>query len=109
MRSLEEVRAFERSGLEEGALSRCGPVEMSSLGVERWLQWHATCFPHPHHAARHPRSLVMRSLVTLLVAPFVVVAAVACVLLLEPVRWCVVRARPWRCRNAVVRHVAIGS
>jgi hypothetical protein len=51
----------------------------------------------------------MRSLVTLLVAPFVVVAAVACVLLLEPVRWCVVRARPWRCRNAVVRHVAIGS
>jgi hypothetical protein len=54
MRSLEEVRAFERSGLEEGALSRCRPVEMSSLGV-------------------------------------------------------VVRARPWRCRNAVVRHVAIGS
>jgi hypothetical protein len=50
----------------------------------------------------------MRSLLTLLVAPFLVVAVVVCVLLLEPVRWCVLRAPPWRRRTAVVRHVAIG-
>ena len=50
----------------------------------------------------------MRTLLTLLVAPFLAVAVVLCVLLLEPVRWCVVRMRPWRCRTAVVRHVAIG-
>jgi hypothetical protein len=54
------------------------------------------------------RSLSMRSLLTLLVAPFLVVAVVVCVLLLEPVRWCVVRTRPWRRRTAVVRRVAIG-
>ena len=50
----------------------------------------------------------MRSLLTLLVAPFLVVAVVVCVLLLEPVRWCVVRTRPWRRRTAVVRRVAMG-
>ena len=55
------------------------------------------------------RSLSMRTLLTLLVAPFLVVAVVLCVLLLEPVRWCVVRMRPWQCRTAVVRHVAIGA
>jgi hypothetical protein len=44
------------------------------------------------------RSLGMRPLLTLLVAPFLVVAAVVRVLLLEPVRWCVVRTRPWRRR-----------
>jgi hypothetical protein len=49
----------------------------------------------------------MRSLLSLVVAPFLVVAAVACVLLLEPVRWCVLRVRPWRRRTAVVRHLAI--
>jgi hypothetical protein len=31
---------------------------------------------------------MMRALLTLLVAPFLVVAVVVCVLLLEPVRWC---------------------
>ena len=40
----------------------------------------------------------MRSLLTLLVAPFLVVAVVVCVLLLEPVRWCVVWTWPWRRR-----------
>jgi hypothetical protein len=51
----------------------------------------------------------MRSLLTLLVAPFLIVAVVVCVLLLEPVRWYVVRTRPLRRRTAVVRHVAIGT
>jgi hypothetical protein len=51
----------------------------------------------------------MRSLFTLLVALLLVVAAVVCALLLEPLRWCVVRTRPWRRRTAVVRHVAIGT
>ena len=50
----------------------------------------------------------MRTLLTLLVAALLVVAAVVCVLLLEPVRWCVVGMRPWRRRTDVVRHVAIG-
>jgi hypothetical protein len=49
----------------------------------------------------------MRSLLTLIVAPFLVVTAVVCVLLLEPVRWCVVRTRTLRRRTAVVRHVTI--
>jgi hypothetical protein len=35
---------------------------------------------------------------TLLVAPFLVVAAGVCVLLLEPVRWCLMQMRPWRRR-----------
>jgi hypothetical protein len=47
----------------------------------------------------------MRPLLTILVAPFLVVAVVLCVLLLEPLRWCVVRSRPWRRQTAVVRHV----
>jgi hypothetical protein len=51
----------------------------------------------------------MRRLLTLLVAPLLVVAVVLCALLLEPVRWCVVRSRPWRRRTAVVRRVVIGS
>jgi hypothetical protein len=51
----------------------------------------------------------MRSLLTLLVAPFLVVAVVLCALLLEPVRWCVVRTRPRRRRTAIVRRVVIGS
>jgi len=50
------------------------------------------------HAVAATRSLIMRSLLTLLVAPFLVLAVVVCVLLLEPVRWCVVRTRPWRRR-----------
>jgi hypothetical protein len=50
----------------------------------------------------------MRPLLTLLVAPFLVITAVLCVLLLEPVRWCVVHTRPWRRRTAVVRRVVIG-
>jgi len=49
----------------------------------------------------------MRSLLTLFVAPFLVVVVVLCVLLLEPVRWCVVRTRPWRRQTAVVRHVGV--
>jgi len=53
------------------------------------------------------RSLTMRSLLTLFVAPFLVVVVVLCVLLLEPVRWCVVRTRPWRRQTAVVRHVGV--
>ena len=42
--------------------------------------------------------ILIVALLTLLVAPFLVVAVVVCVLLLEPVRWCVVQMRPWRRR-----------
>jgi hypothetical protein len=98
--------------------TRCGDaaLEMRWRGEGRrnriwgagFLRWHATCLMHPRHAARHDEDLIMRSLLTLIVAPLLVVAVVVCVLLLEPVRWCVVGARPWRRRTVVVRHVSIG-
>jgi hypothetical protein len=82
-------------------------------GRPRWNRW-SEAYSGTRRACSIPvtppattRSLSMRSLLTLLVAPFLVVAVVVCVLLLEPVRWCVVRT--WRRRTAVVRHVAIGT
>ena len=38
----------------------------------------------------------MRAVLSLIIAPFLVAAVVLCALALEPIRWCVVHARPLR-------------
>jgi hypothetical protein len=45
----------------------------------------------------------MRAMLSLLVAVFVAVAVVLCALALEPLRWCVVHARPWRRPRTLLR------
>lgn len=45
----------------------------------------------------------MRTTLSLLVAVLVALAVVLCALALEPLRWCVVQARPWRQPRTLLR------